>query len=33
VPFVELDRRIEQTANLSLAELFTLHGERLLSPP
>jgi len=27
VPFVELDRRIEQTAELSLSELFTLHGE------
>ena len=27
VPFVELDRRIEQAANLSLAELFSLHGE------
>ncbi len=27
VPFVELDRRIEQTADLSLAELFSLHGE------
>lgn len=27
VPFVELDRRIEQTANLSLAEIFSLHGE------
>jgi XRE family aerobic/anaerobic benzoate catabolism transcriptional regulator len=26
-PFVELDRRIEQAANLSLAELFSLHGE------
>ena len=27
VPFVELDRRIEQVANLSLAEIFSLHGE------
>jgi XRE family aerobic/anaerobic benzoate catabolism transcriptional regulator len=27
VPFVELDRRIEQAANLSLAELYSLHGE------
>jgi XRE family aerobic/anaerobic benzoate catabolism transcriptional regulator len=27
VPFVELDRRIEQAANLSLTELFSLHGE------
>src|SRR5262245_4893426 len=27
VPFVELDGRIEQVANLSLAELFSLHGE------
>jgi XRE family aerobic/anaerobic benzoate catabolism transcriptional regulator len=27
VPFVELDRRIEQAADLSLGELFTLHGE------
>ncbi len=27
VPFVELDRRIEQAADLSLAELFSLHGE------
>jgi XRE family aerobic/anaerobic benzoate catabolism transcriptional regulator len=27
VPFVELDRRIEQAANLSLAEIFSLHGE------
>ena len=25
--FVELDRRIEETANLSLAEIFALHGE------
>jgi XRE family transcriptional regulator, aerobic/anaerobic benzoate catabolism transcriptional regulator len=27
VPFVELDRRIEQAARLSLEELFSLHGE------
>ena len=27
-PFVELDQRIEQAANLSLPELFALHGER-----
>lgn len=27
VPFLELDRRIEQAANLSLGEIFTLHGE------
>src|SRR5262245_35111995 len=27
VPFVELDQRIEQAADLSLAEMFTLHGE------
>jgi XRE family aerobic/anaerobic benzoate catabolism transcriptional regulator len=27
VPFVELDRRVEQAADLSLAELFSLHGE------
>ena len=27
IPFVELDRRVEQAANLSLAELFSLHGE------
>jgi XRE family transcriptional regulator, aerobic/anaerobic benzoate catabolism transcriptional regulator len=27
IPFVELDRRIEQAADLSLAELFSLHGE------
>jgi XRE family aerobic/anaerobic benzoate catabolism transcriptional regulator len=27
VPFVELDRRIEEAANLSLGELFSLHGE------
>ena len=26
-PFVELDRRIEQAAGLSLAEVFALHGE------
>jgi XRE family transcriptional regulator, aerobic/anaerobic benzoate catabolism transcriptional regulator len=26
-PFVELDRRIEETADLSLAEIFALHGE------
>ena len=26
-PFVELDRRIEDSANLSLAEIFALHGE------
>jgi XRE family aerobic/anaerobic benzoate catabolism transcriptional regulator len=26
-PFVELDERIEETADLSLAEIFTLHGE------
>ncbi|HSC27426.1 MAG TPA: shikimate kinase [Vicinamibacterales bacterium] len=26
--FVELDRRIEQAADLSLAELFSLHGEQ-----
>lgn len=26
-PFVELDRRIEQAANLSLAEVFSLYGE------
>jgi len=26
--FVELDQRIEQAANLSLAEIFALHGER-----
>lgn len=26
VPFVELDRRIEQAADLSLTELFSLHG-------
>jgi XRE family aerobic/anaerobic benzoate catabolism transcriptional regulator len=27
VPFVELDHRIELAANLTLAELFSLHGE------
>lgn len=27
VPFVELDKKIEQAAGLSLGELFTLHGE------
>ena len=27
VPFVELDKRVEQAAQLSLGELFTLHGE------
>ena len=27
VPFVELDQRIEQAANLSLNEIFSLHGE------
>jgi len=27
VPFVELDRRIEEAANLTLAEIFSLHGE------
>lgn len=27
IPFVELDKRIEQTAELSLSELFSLHGE------
>jgi XRE family aerobic/anaerobic benzoate catabolism transcriptional regulator len=27
IPFVELDRRIELAANMSLAELFSLHGE------
>lgn len=26
-PFIELDKRIEHTANLSLGELFSLHGE------
>jgi XRE family aerobic/anaerobic benzoate catabolism transcriptional regulator len=27
VPFVELDKKIEEAADLSLGELFTLHGE------
>jgi XRE family transcriptional regulator, aerobic/anaerobic benzoate catabolism transcriptional regulator len=27
VPFVELDRRIEEASDLSLGEIFTLHGE------
>jgi XRE family aerobic/anaerobic benzoate catabolism transcriptional regulator len=27
IPFVELDRKIEQAADLSLGEMFTLHGE------
>ncbi|MGH9370018.1 MAG: shikimate kinase [Vicinamibacterales bacterium] len=27
VPFVELDRRVEEAAELTLAELFSLHGE------
>ena len=27
VPFIELDQRVEQAADLSLGELFTLHGE------
>jgi XRE family aerobic/anaerobic benzoate catabolism transcriptional regulator len=27
VPFVELDRRIERAAGLTLAEIFSLHGE------
>jgi len=27
VPFVELDRRVEEAAGLSLAEIFALHGE------
>jgi XRE family transcriptional regulator, aerobic/anaerobic benzoate catabolism transcriptional regulator len=27
VPFVELDRRVEQAAGMSLAEVFALHGE------
>jgi XRE family transcriptional regulator, aerobic/anaerobic benzoate catabolism transcriptional regulator len=27
LPFVELDRRIEESAGLSLAEIFALHGE------
>jgi XRE family aerobic/anaerobic benzoate catabolism transcriptional regulator len=29
IPFVELDRRIEQASDLSLAQLFALHGEAL----
>ncbi|MBM3976360.1 MAG: helix-turn-helix domain-containing protein [Planctomycetes bacterium] len=28
VPFVELDQRVEQLAGLSLAEIFSLHGEQ-----
>lgn len=28
VPFVELDRRIEEAAQLTLAEIFSLHGEQ-----
>ena len=28
VPFVELDHRIERTANMNLGELFSLHGEQ-----
>ena len=28
LPFVELDRRIEEAAQLSLAEIFSLHGEQ-----
>src|SRR5437764_3958660 len=28
VPFVELDRRIEEAAGLSLADIFALHGEQ-----
>jgi len=28
VPFVELDRRVEQAAGMSLAEIFALHGEQ-----
>lgn len=28
VPFVELDHRIEQAANLKLSEIFSLHGEQ-----
>jgi XRE family aerobic/anaerobic benzoate catabolism transcriptional regulator len=28
VPFVELDQRIERASNLSLSELFSLHGEQ-----
>lgn len=27
VPFVELDRKVEEAAGLSLAEIFSLHGE------
>jgi XRE family aerobic/anaerobic benzoate catabolism transcriptional regulator len=27
VPFIELDRRVEEAAGLSLAEIFALHGE------
>lgn len=27
VPFVEIDHRVEQTAGLALAEIFSLHGE------
>lgn len=27
LPFVELDRRVEEAANLTLAEMFSLHGE------
>jgi XRE family aerobic/anaerobic benzoate catabolism transcriptional regulator len=27
VPFVELDRRVEEAAGLTLAEIFSLHGE------
>ena len=27
VPFVELDRRVEEAAGLSLGEIFALHGE------
>lgn len=27
VPFIELDRRVEEAAGMSLAELFALHGE------
>ena len=27
IPFVELDRRIEEAAQLTLAEIFSLHGE------
>jgi XRE family aerobic/anaerobic benzoate catabolism transcriptional regulator len=27
VPFVELDQKVEEAANLTLAELFSLHGE------